>query len=104
MRIALCNCPPEHASPPAQMVVQKRLAACVNIISNVRSVYLWEGQMHDETEATLIIKVAADQVDALRGALVAAHPYELPEVLVIGVDLDASHQPYVDWVRCAHRL
>lgn len=99
MRVVLCNCAPDEASSLARALVEEGLCACVNVLPAVRSVYRWEGAIHDEPECTLIIKVAKGGVQALRERLVALHSYDVPEVVVLAVDAEASHGPYVDWVR-----
>lgn len=101
MRVVLCNTPTEEARPLARALVSGGLAACVNVIPAVTSVYGWKGDLVEDSEATLLIKVAASGVDALRAAIVELHPYEVPEVVVLGVDVEVSHKPYVDWVRAA---
>lgn len=97
MVIVLCNAPPDHATGLARAVIGEGLAACANLLP-ARSVYRWEGQICDEPEVTMVIKVDAAKVDALRERLVALHPYDLPEVLVLPIDVSASHAPYVAWV------
>ena len=99
MRIVICNTPPEQAASIASTLVKERLAACVNINANIQSVYVWEDELCDDRESTLIIKAAADQIAALRARILELHPYDVPEFLVLDVDLAASHKPYVDWVR-----
>lgn len=101
MKLVLCNCPPEAAEGLAEGLVAAGLAACVNLLPGVRSFYVWEGALCREAETTLLIKVAAERVEALRTALVAAHPYDCPEVLVLPVAVAESHGPYLDWVRAA---
>ena len=99
MRVVLCNCPPDAAPDLAHGLVANRLAACVNIVPGVRSLYVWEGRVCDDAESTLLIKVRAEGVPALREALASRHPYAVPEIVVLGVDVEASFRPYVDWVR-----
>jgi len=101
MRLVLCNCPPDAAEGLAERLVTAGLAACVNLLPGVGSIYVWQGALCRERETTLLIKVAAERVEALRVALVAAHPYDCPEVLVLPVAVAESHGPYVDWVRAA---
>lgn len=99
MRVVLCNCPPAAAEGIARSLVERRLAACVNLIGPVRSVFWWDGAVCDEPEMTLVIKVRDQGVPPMREALVELHPYEVPEVIVLPVDVAASHIPYVEWVR-----
>jgi periplasmic divalent cation tolerance protein len=98
MRVVLCNHPREGAQELAIKLVNEQLAACVNLLP-VSSVYRWEGTVHVDPETTLVIKVAAAGVDALRERLAALHPYDVPEVVVLQVDADASLPAYVAWVR-----
>ena len=98
MVVVLCSCPPDRAADIAHDVVSRGLAACVQRF-DVRSVYQWEGAVHDEPETTLVMKVSADRVDALRTHLIAIHPYDLPEFVVLPVDEARSHPLYVAWVR-----
>ena len=100
MKILLCNCPPDQAERLARVALEAR-AACVNLIPGVRSLYVWAGEVCDEGETTLVIKVAEAAQAAVRAALIAAHPYDVPEVIAVAVDEAASHGPYVAWVRAA---
>jgi periplasmic divalent cation tolerance protein len=81
----------------ARALVEERLAACVNILAPMTSVYRWEGRVTPEIERQLIIKTTADHVAAVRARLTALHSYELPEFLVSLVT-DGS-PAYLDWVR-----
>lgn len=96
MRLVLCNCPPDSADGLARAVVEARLAACVNVLPQVRSVYRWEGEVCVDEEVTLLIKTTASRLSALTEALVEAHPYDVPEV--IALPITEGHQPYLDWV------
>ncbi len=98
MRIALTNVPPDQAQPMAETLVREGRVACVNFFA-VHSVYEWKGEVCSEPEVTLMMKVAADAVDALRVRVVELHPYELPEFVVLGVDTEGSLPAYVAWVR-----
>ena len=98
MRLVLCNATPEQAPELARALAGEGLAACVNLVP-VRSVYRWEGAVHDEPEVTLWIKVPLEKVDAVRERVLALHDYDLPEIVVVPVDVEASHGPYVEWVR-----
>ncbi|MES0873550.1 divalent-cation tolerance protein CutA [Sinimarinibacterium thermocellulolyticum] len=94
--LALVTCPPDRADALATALVEAGVAACVNIVPQIRSVYRWDGKLCRDDEALLLIKHRADRFDALREAVLARHPYELPEI--IAVDLDRGHAPYLDWV------
>lgn len=81
----------------ARALVGERLAACVNLLAPMASLYRWEGRVEQGIERQLIIKTTSRQVDPLRVRLAALHPYDLPELIVIAVNGGSS--PYLDWVR-----
>ena len=99
--LVLVTCPPERAPGLARTLVEDRLAACVNILPAVRSIYSWKGEVCDDGEALLVVKTRASLFDALRGAIVAGHPYEVPEV--IAIPIVAGSQPYLDWLASSTR-
>ncbi|HYS53136.1 MAG TPA: divalent-cation tolerance protein CutA [Thermoanaerobaculia bacterium] len=80
----------------ATQLVEKRLAACVNIIPQVHSVYRWKDKIESDSEQLLLIKTVESQIDDLRDALFAIHPYEVPEFVVIRMD-DLS-SAYREWL------
>lgn len=96
MRVVLCNCPPDHAVNIARALVEERLAACVNAIPGVFSVYMWEGKVCEETETTLIIKTTDERWDALHARILELHPYSVPEI--IAIDVAAANPAYRKWV------
>jgi periplasmic divalent cation tolerance protein len=75
----------EEAQKLASTLIEKHLAACVNISAPVRSVYRWKGAIEESQESLLIIKTSRAKFDALRVVLDTAHSYELPEVLALPV-------------------
>ena len=97
MRVVLCNCPASHAMSIARTLVEERLAACVNAIPGVASVYRWDGRIVEDQETTLLINTADDRMEALEARLNALHPYSVPEI----VALDVAHVngPYAQWVQ-----
>ena len=86
----------EDAERIARALVERRLAACVNIVPGVVSVYRWKGEVCRDEERLLIIKTRASRIEALREALVAIHPYELPELVTLPIE--AGHEPYLAWL------
>lgn len=98
MVLVLCNTPPDRAHAIACAVVDAGLAACVNIVPAVQSVFMWEGKRCEEAESTLLIKAPDANVDALRAKLREVHPYKVPEILVVPVDAARSDPDYVRWV------
>jgi len=87
---------PPAAERVAASLVDERLAACVNIVPGVVSIYRWKGQVEKEPELLLVIKTVAERVDALKARLLELHPYELPEVVVIPIA--GGHAPYLAWI------
>ena len=71
------------------------LAACVNILPSVRSIYRWQGTLQDEAEVLLIIKSLAERFDEIEAWLEAHHPYDVPEV--VGISADSVSGAYMRW-------
>ena len=94
--VALCTCPPAEAVRLAGLVVEGGLAACVNVLPSVQSIYRWEGKLENEEESLLIIKTSSSGFSALRDALEEAHPYDVPEV--IRLDVAEGLPAYLQWV------
>ncbi len=96
-RIVLMTAPDaEVAATIARALVDERLAACVNVISGVRSIYRWQGNVEDDAEVLLLAKTRADRCAALAARVEALHPYELPEVVVLPVE--GGSERYLDWI------
>jgi periplasmic divalent cation tolerance protein len=77
-------------------LVEERLAACVNVLAPMTSVYRWRGAVERESEQQMIIKTTRNRVPALQARLAALHPYELPEFLVLSVA--DSNSAYFEWI------
>ncbi len=88
----------DQARSLARDLVSRRLAACVTTLP-ARSVYSWEGGVHEDAEVLLLIKTTPRNVDDLQRYLEESHPYELPEFLVLSVER-GSHR-YLDWLHDA---
>jgi len=98
--VVLCTCPDEaSATEIAKALLAQGLAACVNRLPGVRSMYLWDGQMRDDAEVLLIIKTRQAVYPALEAGIRARHPYETPEI--IGLAVTAGAAPYLDWIKQA---
>ncbi len=86
----------ERAGEVARTLVDEGLVACVNIVPGVRSIYRWKGEVCDDSEVLCVVKTRSDRLEALRARLVALHPYEVPELVVL--DVTGGHEPYLAWV------
>jgi periplasmic divalent cation tolerance protein len=87
---------PEKAAEVARTLVTEGLAACVNLVGPVRSIYRWKGEVCDDQETLAIIKTTRERFDALKARLIALHPYEVAEL--IAMPIEAGHAPYLAWV------
>ena len=86
----------EELQQLATRLVEERLAACVNILPGVTSVYGWEGRVERASEALGIVKTGRALVDRLQARVLQMHPYDVPEVLVI--EPTGGSRAYLDWV------
>jgi periplasmic divalent cation tolerance protein len=87
----------DAAASLARALVEERLAACVNLVPDVRSFYRWEGRVQDDDEVLLVVKTRADRAEALAARVQELHPYDLPEVLELAAA--GGSAAYLDWVR-----
>jgi periplasmic divalent cation tolerance protein len=96
--VALITAPSrEVAESIARMLVEKRLAACVNILPPVRSIYRWEGKVSEEDEVLLLVKTRPELFSTrLLPAVQEMHPYQLPEIIALPVE--AGLEDYLKWV------
>jgi periplasmic divalent cation tolerance protein len=86
----------ETAADLARGLVEERLAACGNVLPGLRSIYRWEGEVHDEPEVLLVLKTTRARFEALRLAVLRRHPYQVPEVIALPVE--AGSAPYLAWL------
>ncbi len=95
--LVITNCPDEEtANAIALALVEAKLAACVNILPRVQSVYRWQGAVKSATEIPLLIKSTATSYPALEAAIRQRHPYEIPEI--IALPIDRGLPAYLNWV------
>jgi periplasmic divalent cation tolerance protein len=93
----LCTCPDNAtARSLAAGLVEQGLAACVNVLPEIRSIYRWRDEIHDEGEVLLLAKTSRLAYTSLESWLLEHHPYEVPEVLALAVQAGAAD--YLDWV------
>ena len=87
---------PEKARQIGTALVEKQLAACVNLLPAVESIYRWKNAVETDTETLALIKTTETAFPALESTLRDLHPYEVPEI--IALDITAGSQPYLDWL------
>ena len=98
----LCTCPDAAtAARIAAALVEERLAACVNVLPGVESVYRWQGRVERASEVLLLIKSTRERLPALTARVVELHPYELPEL--VAVDIAGGLPGYLAWIADATR-
>lgn len=97
-RLVLCTCADEDtAMRLASAAVEEGLAACVNVLPGITSIYRWQGQLETGRECLLLIKTRAARYAALEQRLVDLHPDELPEL--ISVPITGGYPPYLAWIQ-----
>jgi len=96
--VVLITAPNEEAAAKmANDLVSSRLAACVNIIRNIRSIYRWQGKIEDEGEVLMIVKTRRELFQALETQVRKLHPYTTPEI--IAVPIIEGFEGYLDWLK-----
>ncbi len=85
-----------QAASLARKLVESRLAACVNILAECESVYVWEGKTESTAEVPLLIKTLAQHYGKVEAAIRESHPYELPEI--VAVSLSSGLPEYMRWI------
>lgn len=88
---------PEEAEGLAGKLINERLAACVQIMPQMTSLYVWEGEVQREAEHLLLIKTLPEKWDALRDFIAANHSYSVPEI--VAIEADNVSGPYLDWMK-----
>lgn len=95
--VCFCTCPDRPvADRLAEALVTEGLAACVNVVPGLHSVYRWQGTIERSDETLLLIKTTRMGLPALSARIVELHPYELPEV--VAVEVAGGLSAYLDWV------
>jgi len=86
----------EEARRIARELVERKLAACVNIVPQVESVYRWQGKIENAQEWLLVIKTRADVLERLQAAIRELHSYDVPEFVVLGIE--SGSEDYLRWI------
>ncbi|CAD6874321.1 divalent-cation tolerance protein CutA [Methylomonas fluvii] len=96
-QLILCTCPDlEVADKLAGTLITQKLAACVNILPGVRSVYEWQGEIETAQEHLLLIKSHQDRYAAIEATLKSLHPYQLPEIIAVAIECGSLD--YLKWI------
>ena len=97
INLILSTCPDRDAAEEiAAKLVESELAACVNIVPGITSIYRWQGNIEKDQEVLLLIKTAHSRSADLQQALAELHPYDVPEI--IALPIEHGHLPYIEWV------
>jgi len=95
--VMLCTCPDaDVAERLAHALVEAGLAACVNILPGIRSIYLWQGQVQSDSEVLLVIKTTGPAFNRAQALIEAQHPYAVPEVVALPIERISAK--YRDWL------
>ena len=96
-QVVVCSCPDKVISEKlAHILVNNQLAACVNILPNITSVYRWQDQVETAQEYLLLIKSMRSKYDLIELVIKNNHPYELPEIIAVSTDNGSSE--YLNWI------
>jgi periplasmic divalent cation tolerance protein len=91
----------EDARRLGRALVEERLAACATIVPGVESIYHWEGRIETAAETLLVLKTAAEKIEALEARLKELHSYETPEFLVL--EVERGSRAYLEWIEASVR-
>ncbi len=81
----------------AHRLVEGRLAACVNLVPGLRSIYRWQGEVREDPEVLLLVKTVPERLEELAATIRELHPYEVPEI--VALPTQAADGPYLAWAR-----
>ncbi len=95
-RVVLITTPPDMAEVISQKIVESKMAACVNIVDRVKSIYHWKGVVKKEFESLLIVKTATKKVESLIRFIRENHTYDVPEV--ISMTIAEGNPDYLNWL------
>jgi periplasmic divalent cation tolerance protein len=96
-QLVLCTCPDQDSAQTiAEQLVDQSLAACVNILPGIKSIYSWRGKRETAQEQLLVIKTTKNAYGTLEKVIIGLHPYELPEI--IAVNIENGNANYLKWI------
>jgi periplasmic divalent cation tolerance protein len=97
MLVVMTTCPAHEAAEAlAELIVEARFAACVQVLPPMTSVYIWDGEVQKETEFLLLIKTLTEKWEGLRDFITANHTYEVPEI--VALEIDRVSDEYRSWL------
>jgi len=94
--VCLVSAPPADAARIAAALVERELAACVNVLPGARSIYRWQGEIHADEEALLVLKSTRAALAGIDRALQEIHPYDTFEL--VALEVTAGSEPYLEWL------
>lgn len=95
-KMVLATCPAAEAEKIGKIIVEKKLAACVNIIDKIKSIYWWKDKLNTDDETLLIFKTTEKKIDNLVSAIKEVHTYEVPEIIVFNIE--GGNKDYLKWI------
>ena len=95
-RVVMVTIPKDKAEELSQKIIVSGMAACVNIVDNVKSIYKWKGELKSETESIMFIKTATKKVENLIQSIKENHPYKIPEI--ISLTISEGNPDYLNWI------
>ena len=99
MRIVIVTAPRDDAPRIGATVVEERLAACVNILPAVQSIYTWKGKLENDEESMMLFKTTEEKVPPLTARIRTLHSYEVPEIITVTVNENEGNPDYLAWVK-----
>ena len=87
----------DEAATIGRALVEEKLAACVNMVKDIRSIYSWQGKIEDEKEVLMIVKTRAALFNALKAKVLSMHSYSVPEIIALRI-VDGSEE-YLKWLK-----
>ena len=89
----------ETAGAFGRLAVERKLAACANVLGPMLSIYRWDGAVHSDTETPMLLKTTSGAAEPLKTLIIQQHPYEIPCILAIPTDPNLCNPRYVQWAQ-----
>ncbi len=95
-RVVFITAPVDKGEEIARYLVENKLAACVNIVQKVKSIYWWQGKIEEDAESLLIVKTSSDRLEHLISRVKEIHPYTVPEI--VSLKIEEGNPDYLKWI------